>query len=143
VSVELGEFPAIAVNAASCTRSLLQLSKGNAEMNAAPTTTLSLCRIACMVAGCAISSAPVSDAAAQLDIHGPSGSAAFGTGVTVLSNGNIAVTDPSALANVGAVYLYKPSANLISTLTGRPARPHVRLTAHRPGPNLPVRNRIT
>jgi hypothetical protein len=56
--------------------------------------------------------------ARQIDIPGPAGSAAFGTFVTVLPNGNIVVTDPSASSGVGAVYLYDPSGNLISTLSG-------------------------
>jgi hypothetical protein len=56
--------------------------------------------------------------AAQIDILGPTGSVAFGTSVAVLPNGNIVVTDPGAASGVGAVYLYDPAGNLISTLTG-------------------------
>lgn len=56
--------------------------------------------------------------AMQIDIAGPAGSAAFGKSVTVLPNGNIVVTDPSALGTAGAAYLYSPSGTLISTLTG-------------------------
>lgn len=57
--------------------------------------------------------------AAQVDISGPAGSVAFGTSVTVLSNGNFVVTDPNGPgAAIGAVYLYSPSGTLISTLTG-------------------------
>jgi len=63
--------------------------------------------------------------AAQFDIHGPAGSAAFGRWVTALPNGNIVVVDPSALANAGAVYLYSTSGNLISTLTGSSANDYV------------------
>ena len=64
--------------------------------------------------------------AAQVDIHGPTGSAAFGTTVTVLPNGNIVVTDPNGpVSNIGAVYLYDPNGNLISTLTGSTQDDHV------------------
>lgn len=42
--------------------------------------------------------------AAQIDIPGPGGSVAFGTQVTVLSNGNFVVTDPNGpVSAVGAV----------------------------------------
>ena len=67
--------------------------------------------------------------AAQTDIPGPSGSVAFGTSVTVLSNGNIVVADANAsagaAANVGAVYLYGPSGALISKLAGSSANDQV------------------
>src|SRR5690349_10339072 len=53
--------------------------------------------------------------ATQVDVHGPAGSAAFGTQVTVLPNGNIVVTDPSGS---GAVYLYSAGGPLLSTLAG-------------------------
>jgi len=57
-----------------------------------------------------------------IEVPGPAGSHAFGASVAVLPNGNIVVTDPrfSIGGNdaVGAVYLYTPSGNLISTLTG-------------------------
>jgi len=60
--------------------------------------------------------------AGQIDIVGPPGSYFFGRTVTGLPNGNFVVTDPAAwngpLASVGAVYLYDPAGNLISTLTG-------------------------
>ena len=59
---------------------------------------------------------PVS--ADQIDIPGPSGSGAFGNRVAVLPNGNIVVTDPNAASNVGAVYLYSSTGNLISAFTG-------------------------
>jgi hypothetical protein len=43
---------------------------------------------------------------AQLDIHGPAGSAAFGESITTLSNGNFVVADPGFGADdVGAVHL--------------------------------------
>ena len=62
-------------------------------------------------------------------IAGPSGSIKFGA-VTVLTNGNYVVTDPSwangSIAAVGAVYLYDGSTNaLISTLTGSTANDKV------------------
>lgn len=57
--------------------------------------------------------------AAQLDIVGPSGSVAFGAGVTVLPNGNIVVVDPDGrIFDRGTVYLYRPDGTLISTLSG-------------------------
>jgi hypothetical protein len=60
--------------------------------------------------------------AQQIDIHGPAGSVAFGFNVIVLPNGNILVTDPSAVVSgmtlAGAVYLYAPDGSLISTLVG-------------------------
>lgn len=64
--------------------------------------------------------------AGQIDIQGPPGSASFGGTVTVLSNGNFIVVDsmysiPGGAANVGAVYLYSPAGDLISTLTGSTA----------------------
>jgi len=70
------------------------------------------------VARIGLALAGVTASAAQVDIHGPSGSVAFGTAVTVLSDGYIVVTDPSWQAYKGAVYLYGPNGNLISTLTG-------------------------
>jgi Repeat of unknown function (DUF5650) len=64
--------------------------------------------------------------AAQVDIHGPSGSVSFGASVTVLPNGNFVVTDPNGpISGLGAVYLYSPDGNLISTLTGAIADDHV------------------
>jgi len=60
--------------------------------------------------------------AQQIDIHGPVGSVAFGFNIIVLPNGNILVTDPSAMVSgmtlAGAVYLYAPDGSLISTLVG-------------------------
>jgi hypothetical protein len=45
--------------------------------------------------------------AAQIDIPGPAGIGAFGSGVDVLPNGNIVVIDPTGpVSNVGAVYLH-------------------------------------
>jgi Repeat of unknown function (DUF5650) len=64
--------------------------------------------------------------AAQVDIPGPGGSAAFGTHVAVLPSGNIVVVDDAGpISNVGAVYLYSPSAALISSFTGGTANDHV------------------
>jgi hypothetical protein len=64
--------------------------------------------------------------AAQIDIHGPTGSGAFGTTVTVLPNGNFVVTDPDGpVSGIGAVYLYSPSGTLISSLYGSTANDHV------------------
>lgn len=60
--------------------------------------------------------------AAQVDIVGPAGSQKFGTSVTVLPNGNIVVTDPQAtiggVIRAGAVHLYSPTGELISTVVG-------------------------
>jgi hypothetical protein len=71
--------------------------------------------------------------AAQIDIPGPTGSGTFGSTVTYLPNGNFVVTDPTyslttptAVASVGAVYLYNGSTlALISTLTGSTASDQV------------------
>ena len=61
--------------------------------------------------------------AAQIDWLGPLGSRAFGTAVKVLPKGNIVVTDPGQTVDgtyaYGALYLYRPNGELISTLTGR------------------------
>ena len=59
----------------------------------------------------------------QFDINGPAGSGTFGDEVVALPNGNFVVIDPGysipgGATNVGAVYLYGPTGNLISTLTG-------------------------
>jgi hypothetical protein len=61
--------------------------------------------------------------AQRINLIGPAGSGQFGIAVTVLTNGNYVVTDPSydngAIVNVGAVYLYNGQTQaLISTLTG-------------------------
>src|SRR5262245_5625503 len=64
--------------------------------------------------------------ASQFDIAGPPGSAYFGTDVAALPNGNIVVTDPYGVAsNIGAAYLYGPSGNLISKITGASADDHL------------------
>ncbi len=68
--------------------------------------------------------------AAQVTIPGPSGSGQFGARVTVLANGNIVVTDalfdsPGGIVDVGAVYLYRPTGVLISTLQGSSANDRV------------------
>ena len=66
---------------------------------------------------------------AQTDIAGPAGSGAFGESVSVLSNGNIVVIDPTysgSAADAGAVYLYDGGTGaLLSTLTGSAAGDHV------------------
>ncbi len=67
--------------------------------------------------------APVDRASAtQTDITGPTGSVLFGASVAALPNGNIVVADPKwatgSAQEVGAVYLYTPNGQLISTLTG-------------------------
>jgi hypothetical protein len=61
----------------------------------------------------------------QITISGPTGSGSFGggNGVLRLPNGNIVVADPlfdlsATLTDVGAVYLYNPQGQLISSLTG-------------------------
>ena len=61
--------------------------------------------------------------AAQIMIDGPVGSGLFGSRVTVLPNGNFVVTDPNfdgpdGALDVGAVYLYRPTGELLSTLRG-------------------------
>ena len=69
----------------------------------------------------------------QAEIVGPFGSGQFGGGVTVLPNGNIVVIDrlydvttPTAIADVGAVYLYDGNTlALISQLTGSSANDQV------------------
>lgn len=52
---------------------------------------------------------------------------AFGSSVAVLPNGNIVVTDPFCLSNMGAVYLYGPGGTLISSVTGGTANDYVGL----------------
>jgi hypothetical protein len=64
--------------------------------------------------------------AAQFTINGPAGSGEFGTTVITLPNGNMVVADPffdapGPIANVGAVYLYRPDGTLISTVRGATA----------------------
>ena len=70
--------------------------------------------------------------AAQTDIHGPTGSAAFGSIVYALPNGNFVVIDPQfssgSAAQIGAVYLYASDGTLISTLTGSTANDQIGLT---------------
>lgn len=72
--------------------------------------------IACSLSGYAHAAAPIT-------IAGPAGSGRFGGQVKVLPNRNIVVVDsqfdsPVGVADVGAVYLYRPDGTLISTLTG-------------------------
>jgi hypothetical protein len=62
----------------------------------------------------------------QVDILPPPGSGGFGSGVTLLPNGNFIVADPlfdgpGPIVDSGAVYLYGPTGNLISTLLGSKA----------------------
>jgi hypothetical protein len=64
------------------------------------------------------------------DLAGPAGSGAFGSGVFVLPNGNLVVTDPlyspPGVDHAGAVYLYDGDTHdLISTLTGSQAEDQV------------------
>ncbi|MGB4859338.1 MAG: hypothetical protein WBP11_08420 [Dokdonella sp.] len=58
----------------------------------------------------------------QQDVTGPNGYGFFGNQVSVLENGNIVVTATSetvnGVENVGAIYLYGPSGQMISRLTG-------------------------
>ena len=66
----------------------------------------------------------------QGEINGPPNSAAFGSLVTVLPNGNIVVADPgfdeNGVTNIGAVYLYNGATHaLISTLKGSTANDQV------------------
>jgi len=83
-----------------------------------------LSALGCAVAGALSFALPVH--AAPIDISGPSGSVAFGTSVTALSNGNFVVTDPDFDASgIGAVYLYNSNRKLISTLTGSSTGDHV------------------
>lgn len=62
--------------------------------------------------------------AAQVDIRGPAGYSGFGTLVTVLPNGNFVATSRSLGSGgdeTGAVHLYSPDGQLISTLSGSTA----------------------
>jgi hypothetical protein len=63
-------------------------------------------------------SLPTLTMAAQRHIDGPLGSGSFGNSILVLANGNIAVADPAFGGGRGAVYLYRSTGELISTLTG-------------------------
>ena len=55
----------------------------------------------------------------QFNLINPGTGGAFGAVVRALSNGNVAVTDPTVNGNVGAVYLFNGTTGaLISTLTG-------------------------
>lgn len=69
---------------------------------------------------------PLATWAGQKDIVGPAGSDEFGQAVTALPNGNLVVIDtefdgPGPTSNVGAVHLYSPDGELISTLRGSTA----------------------
>jgi len=64
--------------------------------------------------------------AAQFTLNGPAGSGEFGRSVTFLPNGNLVVTDPlfdapGPISDAGAVRLYSPTGNLLSTLRGSAA----------------------
>jgi hypothetical protein len=72
-------------------------------------------------------------AAAQVTIDGPDGSGEFERTVTVLPNGSFVVTDPgydasSPIADVGAVYRYRPDGTRVSTLTGSSANDRIGVT---------------
>ena len=89
---------------------------------------LGSCLRTCALRFAAVSSLalPLQISAAQVDIHGPSGTVAFGTTVTALANGNFVVTDPNGqTSDLGAVFLYSATGTLISTLTGSTANDHV------------------
>ncbi len=63
-------------------------------------------------------------------VQGPAGSGEFGSSITVLSNGNYVVRDPTwdngPLVDVGAVYLYNGATHArIATLTGTKANDQV------------------
>lgn len=75
-------------------------------------------RLAVHVFCSALATTSLSAAAAQIDIVGPARSATFGDSVTALPNGNVVVTDPLAAGGQGAVHLYTPDGELISTLAG-------------------------
>ncbi len=81
-------------------------------------------RCAWSLVACILSAGAIAN---QVDIIGPVGSAAFGSRVAVLPNGNIVVVDPDGPASgVGAVYLYPPGGGApISTITGVAANDHV------------------
>lgn len=68
---------------------------------------------------------PFSAVAARLDIEGPPGSEAFGRTVLALPSGNLVVGDPMFdspdAVDVGAVFVYGPGGELISTLSGSTA----------------------
>lgn len=79
-----------------------------------------------------ISSCTLLSAAVQRFISPPVGSGQFGSSITVLPNGNFVVRDsvfdqtsPAAVADVGAVYLYRHDGTLISTLVGSTASDQV------------------
>jgi hypothetical protein len=61
-------------------------------------------------------------ATTTIDLIGPPGSGSFGEQVLVLGNGNTVVVDPGfdsqTHADVGAVYLYSSSLDLLAVLTG-------------------------
>jgi hypothetical protein len=79
-----------------------------------------------LLAGLALMPASAAVVGTQTDIVGPVGSGHFGRTVTLLTTGNIVVTDPyydaGSVTDVGAVYLYNGATGaLINTLTGSTA----------------------
>jgi len=77
----------------------------------------------CVAASCMALSALAYAATSSVTIPGPPGSGAFGTGVTLLPNGNVVIVDPSfdspnGVQDVGAAYLFRPDGSLVSVLTG-------------------------
>jgi hypothetical protein len=58
----------------------------------------------------------------ELNLVNPASGGSFGSGVVVLENGNVVVTDPTVNSDTGAVYLFNGRTGaLISTLTGSAA----------------------
>ncbi len=78
--------------------------------------------VALLATGLALLSASAATSSETIEVAGPAGSHAFGVFVAILPNGNIVIADPAfesgGKASVGAVYLYTPDGELISTLTG-------------------------
>lgn len=66
--------------------------------------------------------------AQQIDVLGPPGSGRFGASAVFLSNGDFLVADPGFdgdAADVGAVYLYRRSGELVSRVTGSTANDRI------------------
>jgi hypothetical protein len=88
-----------------------------------PIVSFSRIIVICLIALALVLTAIQSAQANVADFIGPTGSGKFGAKVTVLSNGNIVVTDPQyspgTQVNIGAVYLYDGVTHaLISQMTG-------------------------
>ena len=71
-------------------------------------------------------------AAIQVDINAPVSNGTFGDSVAALPNGNVVVTDPTydvtspqLIVDAGAVFLYSPSGELISRITGNSANDNI------------------